>query len=199
LEHALATDNAMHVPAGADLLKRAADDRRRAATGRARAAGHRDVAASDRRQAAGDREQAASDRRAGLDAIQRELARTARSGELLTLVFVDVDGLKAINDTDGHPAGDAVLRAVAHAITEDLRSYDVVMRFGGDEFVCALTGPDAAGAHGRFAQIVARFAAVADGQTISIGVAERQPHESLETLIARADGIMLEARKRARE
>ncbi|HEX5925275.1 MAG TPA: GGDEF domain-containing protein, partial [Baekduia sp.] len=138
-------------------------------------------------------------RRAGLDAIQRELARTARSSELLTLVFVDVDGLKAINDTNGHPAGDAVLRAVAHSITEDLRSYDVVMRFGGDEFVCTLTGPDAAGAHERFAQIAARLGAVSDGQTISIGVAERQPHESLETLIARADGIMLEARKHARE
>jgi diguanylate cyclase (GGDEF)-like protein len=219
-EHDRATGNAVREPHTTDLTQRAAVDRRRMTELRARSADQRDAAARDRRRAADDREQAAGDRRAaadalaregvdhltgaltrraGLSTIQRELARTARSGELLMLVFADVDGLKAINDTDGHPAGDAVLRTVARCITEDLRSYDVVMRFGGDEFVCALTGPDAAGAHERFAQIAARLAAVSNGQTISIGVAEREPHESLETLIARADGIMLEARKRARE
>jgi diguanylate cyclase (GGDEF)-like protein len=219
LEHERLTGGAMHAAAEADLAQRATDGRRRAADGRARATAHREAAAEDRRKAAEDREQAASDRRAasdalaregidhltgaltrrsGLGAIRRELARTARSGELLMLAFVDVDGLKVINDVDGHPAGDAVLRAVARSITEDLRSYDVVMRFGGDEFVCALTGPDAAGAHERFAQIAARLAAVSNGQTISIGIAEREQHESLETLIARADAIMLEARRRAR-
>ncbi len=219
-EHERATGNAVGAPESADLAQQAGVDHRRLVELRERSADERDAAARDRRRAAEDREQAAGDRRAavdalaregfdhltgaltrraGLNAIQRELARTARSGELLMLVFVDVDGLKAINDTDGHPAGDAVLRAVAHAITEDLRSYDVVMRFGGDEFVCALTGPDAAGAHERFAQIAARLAAVCDGQTISIGIAERGPHEALETLIARADAIMLATRKRARE
>jgi diguanylate cyclase (GGDEF)-like protein len=219
LEHERAAGNAVREPEDVDLVQRAAEDRRRAAGTRERAAEHRDAAARDRRRAAEDREQAAGDRRAaaealtregidhltgaltrrtGLGAIRRELARTARSGELLMLVFVDVDGLKITNDTLGHPAGDAVLRAVAGCITEDLRSYDVVMRFGGDEFVCALTGPDAAGAKERFGQIADRIAATANDQTVSIGIAERQPHESLETLIARADGLMLDERRRER-
>jgi len=219
LEHEQATSGAVREPADAELVLLATAARRRAIESRAEAAAQREAAAEDRRRAAADREQAAADRRAaadalaregvdhltgaltrraGLAAIRRELARTARSGELLMLVFVDVDGLKDTNDRDGHPAGDAVLRSVARCITEDLRSYDVVMRYGGDEFVCALTGPDAAGAHNRFAQISLQLAVSCNGQTISIGVAEREAHESLETLIARADAIMLEARRLAR-
>ncbi len=85
-------------------------------------------------------------RRAGRAAIQREMARATRFGETLVLIFVDVDGLKATNDDRGHLAGDSVLRATARCLTEGLRAYDVVMRFGGDEFVCTLSDQDADGA-----------------------------------------------------
>ncbi|HWI73118.1 MAG TPA: GGDEF domain-containing protein [Baekduia sp.] len=200
---------------GSDRLARLAEDRRRAAAGRDRAAQARDAAARDRQKAAEDRELASRDRhaaaealwregndqltgalgrRAGLRAIRREMDRTARSGEPLVLVFVDVDGLKAINDTLGHPAGDAVLRTTARCIARGLRSYDVIMRYGGDEFVCSLTGHDLDGANERFAQISAHIARDANGQTITVGLAQREPQEALDAAIARADAAMLAAR-----
>ena len=154
-------------PIGIEILLRAAGDRKRAAAARAQAAIQREAAARDRERAAEDRRLAARDRaaaagelalegadyltgalrrRVGLAAIQRELDRTSRTGERLVVAFVDVDGLKAINDKRGHAAGDDRLRAVAQAIMQHLRSYDVIVRFGGDEFVCSLSGQDAGGA-----------------------------------------------------
>ena len=131
------------------------------------AAHDRELAAEDRAQAAHDRSVAAAElaaegiddltgamlRRVGLGAIQREMDRTKRSGEALVVAYIDVDGLKAVNDTAGHMAGDALLSSVADSISHDLRSYDVICRFGGDEFLCSLTGQDAGGARERFQQI----------------------------------------------
>jgi diguanylate cyclase (GGDEF)-like protein len=192
-------------------------DRRRAGTGRARAAIQRDAAAHDRESAAEDRRQAARDRdiaagelaaegiddltgamlrRVGLGAIQRELDRTRRSGEDLVVAYVDVDGLKAVNDTAGHMAGDALLTNVAESITHELRSYDVICRFGGDEFVCSLTGQDADGARERFQQIGTRLFNVASGATITVGFAERTEDDTLEGLIGRADATLTETRQR---
>ncbi len=58
------------------------------------------------------------------------------------LAFVDVDGLKEVNDRDGHAEGDALLIDVAATIRSKLRSYDPLVRFGGDEFVCAFSDFD---------------------------------------------------------
>jgi diguanylate cyclase (GGDEF)-like protein len=206
-------------PARKELLRRLTAERRRTVTNRARAADQRDAAARDRRLAAEDRDRAHHDRRAaaaaleresidhltgalgrraGRAAIQREMARATRFGETLVLIFVDVDGLKATNDDRGHLAGDRVLRAAARCLMEGLRAYDVVMRFGGDEFVCTLSDQDTDGAQTRFAHIAARLAEVADGQTITVGFAEQRPHDTLDTLIGRADGAMLDARERKR-
>ena len=69
------------------------------------------------------------------------------------LAFVDVDGLKAVNDRDGHAAGDRVLESVVRAIRTRLRSFDPVIRYGGDEFVCGLSGTDLAQAERRFDSI----------------------------------------------
>jgi diguanylate cyclase (GGDEF)-like protein len=201
---------------GSEMLRRAAGDRQRAATSRTRAAAGREAADRDRDLAAEDREQAARDRRiaaeelaaegidiltgamrrrVGLAAIQRELDRTSRSGEPLVVAFVDVDGLKAINDNDGHPAGDELLREVVSAITKNLRSYDVIARFGGDEFVCSLAGQDGGGARKRFDQIRADLGQAASGATFTVGLAERGDEDSLDQLIERADTAMIEARQ----
>jgi diguanylate cyclase (GGDEF)-like protein len=204
---------------GLDIILRAARDRQHAVASRARAATQRAAAARDRRLAARDRREAARDRRAavealalegfddltgalrrqaGLGAIQRELDRTRRTNEPLVVAFVDVDGLKAINDSDGHAVGDEILRSVVGTIRQQLRSYDVIVRYGGDEFICSLSGQDAPGASQRFAQISARLADVAHHATISVGLAAPREHDSLEDLIHRADTAMIEGRARGR-
>ncbi len=203
---------------GIDILLRAAGDRKRAAASRARAAAHRDAAARDRERAADDRRQAALDRvaaaeelaregadhltgalrrRVGLAAIQREMDRTKRTHERLVVAFVDVNGLKAVNDTHGHAAGDELLRDVAASIVQHLRSYDVIVRYGGDEFVCSLTGQDTAGARRRFEQIAAHLTRTANDSTFTVGLAERQPEDSLDDLVRRADAAMIGSRRHA--
>jgi diguanylate cyclase (GGDEF)-like protein len=199
-----------------EVTLRAAEDRRRAATDRTRAAAGRAAADRDRELAARDREQAARDRLVaaeelaaegidhltgalrrgvGLGAIQREIDRTRRTGERLVVAFVDVDGLKTVNDSVGHSAGDELLRVVAGSIAHHLRSYDVIARFGGDEFVCSLAGLDAAGARERFEQIRTRLSAEKRGATIAVGLAERGNEDTLDELIDRADTAMIEARQ----
>ena len=121
--------------------------------------------------------------------------RTQRTHERLVVAFVDVNGLKAVNDTHGHAAGDQLLRDVARSIVQHLRSYDVIVRYGGDEFVCSLTGQDAAGASGRFEQIAAHLTQTTNGSTFTVGLAERQPEDSLDDLIRRADAAMMESRQ----
>ena len=69
-----------------------------------------------------------------------EWSRAARTGMSVGVVMVDLDAFKRINDTLGHPAGDAVLRGVGHELEVSMRSYDVVARFGGDEFVALCLG-----------------------------------------------------------
>jgi GGDEF domain-containing protein len=122
------------------------------------AARDREAAARDRRHAARDRQSASHElanrgidsltgvmgRRVGLAAVQSEMDRSERAGEPLVLAFVHTVGLKAINDTQGHAAGDRVLEDIAGCISDDLRSYDLVTRVGGDEFVCTLSGQSVA-------------------------------------------------------
>jgi diguanylate cyclase (GGDEF)-like protein len=67
--------------------------------------------------------------------LETELRRSARVGDGLGLVIFDIDHFKLVNDRHGHLAGDAVLRAAAQALAEHLRPYDLIGRFGGEEFV----------------------------------------------------------------
>ena len=61
------------------------------------------------------------------------------------VAFIDVDGLKAVNDRRGHADGDELLRGVVQCVKRNLRPYDFIMRFGGDEFVCVLCGQNLSG------------------------------------------------------
>jgi diguanylate cyclase (GGDEF)-like protein len=126
-------------------------------------------------------------RGSGMAALQREIDRNRRSpGKGLVAIFIDLDGLKAVNDRDGHAAGDERLRATVKAIRERLRSYDLVIRYGGDEFVCVLTNSDAAEAERTAAALRENVLVRAQG-SISVGVAELQPDDDGEVLVARAD------------
>jgi diguanylate cyclase (GGDEF)-like protein len=92
-------------------------------------------------------------------------------------------------------AGDQVLREVAESISGDLRSYDIVTRVGGDEFVCALSGETAASACRRYERISDHLAAHGNGAAITVGLASHRSGDTLETLVERADTAMLAKRR----
>ena len=89
--------------------------------------------------------------------MTRDLARARRAQQPLLVAFVDVDGLKAVNDEYGHAAGDTLLRAVVTALSSMLRPYDVVIRYGGDEFICVLCDEVASNIESRFLKVVRRL------------------------------------------
>jgi diguanylate cyclase (GGDEF)-like protein len=130
--------------------------------------------------------------------LRREIDRARRSDGALILAFVDVDGLKAINDTHGHAAGDRALRAVAVALLGGLRSYDLVVRHGGDEFLCGLPGSDLAGAQRRFDAVAKTLIEHNPGTSVSIGLTELAAPDTLDSLIARADAALYATRRNTR-
>jgi len=185
--------------------------RRAAAEARRRAADERAAAAADRRAAADDREHAASDRRlGGLDeltgvfrrgmgelALTHEIDRARRLGRRFVLVVLDVDELKDVNDRAGHAAGDALLRDVAVAITSTLRSYDITVRWGGDEFVCAMSDVTPELAAERIADIQRTLNARSPAASISAGHTALRDDDTLDAAIARADAELYLAKRRA--
>jgi diguanylate cyclase (GGDEF)-like protein len=199
-----------------DILLRAKRDRARAAADRAKAADDRARAAADREQAARDRAEAmvnriesadslklaATDeltgawtRRFGLEQVSRELERAHRTASTLALSFIDVDGLKRVNDSQGHLAGDALLRLLGETLRANLRPYDVIVRYGGDELICAMAGVSAHEARARLKTIAAAVTAVDPEHSVTFGLAVAEPGEDLQELIHRADADLLEARR----
>jgi diguanylate cyclase (GGDEF)-like protein len=134
-------------------------------------------------------------RRSGLAAVSRELERAHRTGANLVLAFVDVDGLKEVNDSHGHMAGDALLRLVNDTIRANVRPYDVLVRYGGDELLCAMPNLTAADARKRFEKIAATLRSVGTGHSVTFGLADAQSPDSIEELLARADEALLESRR----
>jgi diguanylate cyclase (GGDEF)-like protein len=77
-------------------------------------------------------------RRYMMEVLDREIQRTARKGSPITILLMDIDHFKKVNDTYGHQLGDVVLVNMAHIIRKHLRTYDVAARYGGEEFVAIL-------------------------------------------------------------
>jgi diguanylate cyclase (GGDEF)-like protein len=169
-------------------------DRMLAARDRAAAALDREEAALDRRRAGEylrrtyrDELTGALQRAAGRDQLSREVDRANRFGEPLVIAFIDVVKLKDVNDAQGHAAGDALLQAVGRAVREGLRSYDTVVRYGGDEFVCALPRAEIDDAIRRFGDVERLLIRLSEHAAIRIGLAELGEGESLDAVISRAD------------
>lgn len=194
--------------------ERAGGPNAEASAARATARSDRRHGAHDRRCAAADRRAAGADRLAAADALassaidgltgtlrrdtgsvelEREAIRATRTGQRFVVAFVDVVGLKLTNDRYGHAAGDQVLRHTTEAIRSNLRSYDLLIRFGGDEFVCGLVDMSIAEAGQRFAEVNATLT-LSDRSGITVGLAERRTEESVADLIARADADLYRQR-----
>ncbi len=138
--------------------------------------------------------------------LDREIARVRRYGTPLSLVVADIDHFKAVNDSHGHLAGDAALRAVAAALRQTLRQVDVICRYGGEEFAVLLPMTDLPGA-----LIVAERLRVAVSEqpirspapgdlrvTISLGVAVLGEGEARSDFFARADAALYASKSRGR-
>lgn len=136
-----------------------------------------------------------------MDALEREVARCERhGGRGLAVCMVDLDYFKRINDTYGHPAGDAVLVAVGRCVSESIRGSDYLARYGGEEFVALLEGDSAEQAslvceriRGQIGQL--RMAALGyTALSASIGVAVYEPGDDAGSLLERADKALYQAK-----
>lgn len=188
--------------AGAADRAEAQRDRRGAARDRAHAASDREASWSDRTVAAGERVISSIDgltglhrRDAGILELEREISRAKRTGQPFVLAFVDVDGLKAKNDALGHAAGDELLRHLAETIRAHLRPYDLIVRFGGDEFVCGLLDLQIEEVAERFRLVNADLVETQQA-SVTIGLAQLKEDDSLEALIERADQALYRQRQK---
>jgi len=159
-----------------------------------------------RREAAQDALTGLANRRT-LDArLATEHARFARRGEPLSVLMLDLDHFKRVNDDYGHAAGDDVLAATARALGDELRAIDLGARFGGEEFLAMLPDTpldDAMRVAERIRRRIAAMRALHDGVaipvTVSIGAAQLAPGESITSLLARTDAALYEAKRGGRD
>lgn len=105
----------------------------------------------------------------------------------LVAAYVDVAGLKIVNDAHGHAAGDALLQRVVGKIRSHLRPYDVIVRLGGDEFLCAMPGATIQDARQRFGAIQAALAGDPDPSQVKYGFAKLGHEDGTAELMERAD------------
>ena len=131
-------------------------------------------------------------RAAGMSALEREVARARRQKTPLTVAFVDVDGLKQANDTRGHKAGDQLLRDIAKALTGGLRGQDLVLRYGGDEFVCVLPDTIYEAARAKLSRVQTEAAKAGIG--FSVGFAQLERSDDVVDLLGRADRELYDAK-----
>ncbi|WP_114393586.1 GGDEF domain-containing protein [Oleisolibacter albus] len=136
-------------------------------------------------------------RRGFAEAFQRVLADARRSQRGGALIFVDLDGFKAINDRNGHACGDAYLQRAATVLRDHVRGHDLVARLGGDEFAVVLTGSTPAAARSRATHLAALFhgrTCCWQGEALplraSFGLQPFAPGDAVDAVLAAADAAM---------
>jgi diguanylate cyclase (GGDEF)-like protein len=147
-----------------------------------------------------------ANRRAFQARLREEWLRARRYGSPLSLLFVDVDGLKRVNDERGHAAGDEVLRTAARAIAVTMRVTDFGARWGGDEFVIVTPNTVRTSAHHLAQRLLGHLSQEAQTHhtavTISVGVATIEPQRdtsaTIERLLDTADSALRRAKSEGR-
>jgi diguanylate cyclase (GGDEF)-like protein len=139
--------------------------------------------------------------------LKHELAYALRHGDPLSVILIDVDAFKRVNDEHGHAAGDSVIRLLAERLSEELRADDVLVRYGGEEFALIVRDQDAAAAN-RTAERARRFVEslefpVGDEHlslTISLGTSTLRPEgpATPDEFVAEADRNLYEAKAQGR-
>jgi two-component system cell cycle response regulator len=138
------------------------------------------------------------------DCLEKEISRSRRYKKSLSIVMLDIDNFKLINDVMGHPKGDEILRAVTAAIKTCLRGSDSFGRYGGEEFLLVLPETDAAGALVVAEKIrdslrKAKFESADLNVTVSGGVAELAEDKNAVELVSRADALLYVAKKQGKD
>lgn len=139
-------------------------------------------------------------------AMKRPQERKYFQIEALSLLFLDIDNFKKINDAHGHKTGDHVLRYIAEIILQKVRSIDIAARWGGEEIVVALVGAGEGNAYHKAEEIrkaVRRRVRIPSQAvvptTVSIGVAQLEENVTLDDLVKRADQAMYEAKNTGKD
>ncbi len=148
-----------------------------------------------------------ANRRCLMQTLDKEIQRSVRSNQPLSMIMADIDHFKRVNDTCGHQQGDLVLKTVAGAIVNELREYDLAARFGGEEFALLLPGTDLAKATHVAERIRSRVASLKfEGClsqlniTISLGVAAGPRHDirGYDDLVRLSDDALYAAKREGR-
>lgn len=146
-----------------------------------------------------------NNRRFLMDALKREMARAERLGTTFSICLIDLDHFKAINDTFGHVAGDAILKHFAGIASAKLRATDILGRYGGEEFLLILTDTDSIGASAVAERIRVSTADACCPQirpdrriSVTIGVASWSAGDDLRELVKRADDALYRGKEAGR-
>jgi diguanylate cyclase (GGDEF)-like protein/PAS domain S-box-containing protein len=144
-------------------------------------------------------------RRFGDMSLKSRLAQQERYDWLFGLVFIDIDDFKSINDSFGHKVGDDVLLMITRTITNSLRSFDVVYRWGGEEFIAIVVNVD----EERLGRVAEKLRAMVEQSsisidstvvraTVSLGATLALPNDTADSLVKRADRLMYESKRAGR-
>lgn len=141
-------------------------------------------------------------RRGFRNEMRKAISRANRHGEVSTLMFLDIDNFKAVNDTAGHEGGDHILASVGRVIRRNIRTSDSAARLGGDEFALLLSGSTPDGAKARIRDIREQIQALSpstvtklSGISVSAGMAEIHPGTRLDKIMRLADQRMYQEKR----